>query len=61
LQPAQLAARQPEQPEDSERTSPPLPRLRAENPEKSFSTFRERHLGQETSFSDFEPKISSSK
>jgi len=61
LQPAQLEALQPEQPEESERTSPLLPRLRAAKPEYSFSTSRERHLGQETSLSDLAPRTSSSK
>jgi hypothetical protein len=61
LQPAQLEARQPPQPEESERVTPVADLLRAAKPEKSFSTLRDRHSGQLIDPSDAAPSISFSK
>ena len=61
LQPAQLDAWQPEQPEESERVTPAADLLRAAKPEKSFSTLRDRHSGQLIDSSDAAPSTSFSK
>ena len=61
MQPAQLVARQPEHPEDSERVAPLADLLRAAKPENCFSTLRDRHSGQLTAPSESAPSTSFSK
>jgi hypothetical protein len=61
LHPAQLEARQEEQPEEVERTAPSPARVRAEKPEKSLSTFLDWQAGQATDSSAPAPRTSCSK
>jgi len=61
LHPAQLEARQEAQPEEMERTAPSPARVRAEKPEKSFSTFLDSQAGQATVSSAPAPRTSCSK